>query len=176
MSKKRRMAFDEHVVAVNMAGRAEAADFPLQVLALLVAHDTAAEPASRYEAWERDRILATANLARAALAVLGPNPPHRFTRPDLDLVEVEESGTAEERLTVKQAQIHAMIGPDFMFVNGFACRRPADFYFDARTGPAKFPKKLITGRVAALANWAGRNGMDPHNLPALVAFHNCGVF
>lgn len=93
----------------------------------------------------------------------------------LDLKPSELPVINRNTLEYRQVRIRTLIGPDFMFLPGTATRQPSDFYFDARTGPAKFNKRFIEKAVRELANWAKAKGLS-EPLPESPDFHNCGLF
>jgi hypothetical protein len=93
---------------------------------------------------------------------------------------LEVTGSEEvppvNQLVDQQARLHAMIGPNFMFLPGFATEQPADFYIDDRCGRTAAPKRTVYAAVKELAAHAVVHGLDPHKLPPLPQFPSCGVW
>ena len=58
----------------------------------------------------------------------------------------------------------------------FAAEQPADFYIDDRVGRLPYRRKEILQAVEVLATLAQATGLDPHNMPKMPEFHNCGIW
>lgn len=54
--------------------------------------------------------------------------------------------------------------------------QPADAYIDIRVGKRPYPFRQIEKIRKTLIALAELKGYDPHNLPKMPSFHNCGIF
>lgn len=92
----------------------------------------------------------------------------------LDFDAVKQSGWSKESVTPMQVAVYVMCGGGFL--GRMAAEQPAYFYIDDRVGRLPYRKNEIEQAVKALAVIAEANGLDPHHLPEMPRFHNCGIF
>jgi hypothetical protein len=92
----------------------------------------------------------------------------------IDQKIVAKSGWKAESIPFMQVAIYVMVGGGFL--GRSAAEQPADFYLDERLKPGPYKDKEILQAVATLATLATANGLDPHHLPAMPNFHNCGIW
>jgi len=92
---------------------------------------------------------------------------------------LRERGQSPAELTAverQQAVVYARIGPDFGFLPRFATQQPADFYIDDRCGRTLYPRRAVYAAVEKLRDLAEQAGIDPHKVPSVPDFHNCGAW
>ena len=73
-----------------------------------------------------------------------------------------------------QVAVYVMCGGGFL--GRFAAEQPADFYIDGRVSGLPYGKRAIEQAVKTLATIAKAAGFDPHHMPQMGTFHNCGIF
>ena len=152
-----KLDFDK--VAENLRHRHDHGELAMETAVLRVVLETMMSIGSRYRKAEYDQ---AGEVYRLSLQVLSEKVPTSL--PELTPIMKQ------------QAKVFTMFGPQFGFVTNFAVTQPADFYFDSRTGSAKFPKREILKEVAKLVTMATEAGLDPHRLSGLPFFHNCGIW
>ena len=54
--------------------------------------------------------------------------------------------------------------------------QPADAYIDTRVGKCPYTRKQIENMRQCLIAMAEVHGLNPHSMPRMPDFHNCGVF
>lgn len=87
-----------------------------------------------------------------------------------------EGSTWQEQETLQALQVAVYVMCGGGFLGRFAAEQPADFYIDDRCGRLPYPNKAICQAVRVLEAQAKAQGLDPHNLPAMLSFHQAGVF
>lgn len=93
----------------------------------------------------------------------------------LDQEKVKEnSGFGKESIPFHQVAVYVMCGGGFL--GSFAAEQPADFYIDDRMGKLPYKKDEIYQAVRTLVTIAEKSGLDPHSMPRMNGFHNCGIF
>ena len=80
----------------------------------------------------------------------------------------------EESVKTLQIAVYVMCGGGFLGKS--ASEQPADFYIDSRVGKLPYGKREIIQAVETLTTLSKAAGFDPHNLPPMPSFHNCGIF
>ncbi len=95
-------------------------------------------------------------------------------RHKLDFERVKEYEFTEDNLAPLQVAVFVMCGGGM--VGRMAAEQPADFYIDSRVGALAYGKKDIYQAVEVLKVGAVKAGLNPHHLPRLPLFHNCGIF
>jgi len=95
----------------------------------------------------------------------------------IDIEAVKESDkfySANRPIGVLQTVVYVMTGGGFL--GRFAAEQPADFYIDDRVGRLPYRRKEIMQAVQVLAAIAEGRGLNPHKMPKMPDFHNCGIF
>lgn len=97
----------------------------------------------------------------------------------LDLTKVaefaEEYGyLSPENIGRQQIVVFVMLGGGMLGLS--AAEQPADFSIDGRVGRLPFTRKEICQAVSVLITLAIKAGLNPHKMPPMPKFHNCGVF
>ncbi len=92
----------------------------------------------------------------------------------LNQERVAESAWGMESIPAMQTAVYVMCGGGFL--GRFAAEQPMDFYIDDRVGVLPYSREEIYQAVETLKTIAMANGVDPHRLPAMPAFHNMGIF
>lgn len=96
---------------------------------------------------------------------------------DLDTVRQNIKHDIEHyRATVPLLQIAIFTMTGGGFLGSFAAEQPADFYIDTRYGGLPYARRKIYQAVEILKIIAEETGFDPHKLPPMPRFHNCGIF
>ena len=98
----------------------------------------------------------------------------------LDMEQVKEcyhalsSKRKVEEIKAHQVVVYTMCHGGLL--GKMAAEQPADFYIDTRVGKLPYPKREIEQAVETLSVLAENAGYDPHHLPSMPNFHNCGIF
>ena len=98
----------------------------------------------------------------------------------LDPEQVKERYTGWDRekmlaeLGALQVAVYVAAGGGM--IGRMYAEQPADAYVDSRAGGRPYPMKVLDNMVVVLASLAELLGLDPHALPDMPRFHNCGVF
>ena len=93
----------------------------------------------------------------------------------LDLDYIAQNGTATPE-TIRALQVAIYVACGGGLLGRLAAEQPADFYVDDRVGHLPYVKKEIMQAVSVLAALAGKVGFNPHNMPKMADFHNCGIW
>ncbi len=73
-------------------------------------------------------------------------------------------------------QVAAYVAAGGGLIGKMYAERPADAYRDIRAGRAPYGNRALENIRLTLCCMAEARGLDPHNLPSMPQFHNCGVF
>ena len=91
-----------------------------------------------------------------------------------EVVKSDEYYRESRPIGALQVAVYVMCGGGFL--GNFAAGQPADFYIDDRCGRLPYGRKAIMQAVAVLTASATARGLNPHHMPAMPEFHNCGIF
>lgn len=78
------------------------------------------------------------------------------------------------RVETLQTAIYVAVGGGL--IGRMYAHQPADAYIDTRTGRRPYKRSEIENMRRVLVITAEEKGLDPHHLPEMPAFHNCGLF
>ena len=96
----------------------------------------------------------------------------------IDIRNIQEEASAltytNTAIAAHQVAVYVMCGGGFL--GRFAAHQPADFYIDSRVARLPYGRRAIEQAVAVLAELAKKAGLNPHALPEVASFHNCGIF
>jgi hypothetical protein len=79
-----------------------------------------------------------------------------------------------QEMEALQVAVYTMIGGGW--IGQFAAHQPKDFYIDTRVSKRPYPVKAIYQAVKVLTAYAETLGLNPHDMPKMPNFHNCGIF
>ena len=97
------------------------------------------------------------------------------TKLDMDRVRASFKGKKRHwKIGTLQTVVYVAAGGGM--IGRMYAEQPADAYRDARAGRASYGAKDLENMRLMLVAMAEAYGLDPHNLPRVPDFHNCGVF
>lgn len=95
----------------------------------------------------------------------------------LDMDKVMESFRGKKRQwNIGTLQVVAYVAAGGGMIGRMYAEQPADAYRDIRAGKAPYRASDLENIRLTLVAMAEAYGLDPHNLPRIPDFHNCGVF
>ncbi len=95
----------------------------------------------------------------------------------LDMEQVRASFKGRRRRwKIGTLQVVAYVAAGGGMIGRMYAEQPADAYRDSRTGRAPYKARDLENIRQTLVAMAEAYGLDPHRLPRVPDFHNCGVF
>ena len=94
----------------------------------------------------------------------------------LNQEKVKECASYWDKESIKAHQVAVFVMCGGGFLGKMAAEQPADFYIDDRVSGLPFSKKKIYQAVETLTTLAKENKLNPHDMPQMSRFHNCGIF
>jgi len=78
------------------------------------------------------------------------------------------------RISTLQTAIYVAAGGGM--IGRLYAEQPADAYVDTRAGRRPYPLRDLENMRRVLVAMAEVKGLNPHHLPPMPDFHNCGTF
>lgn len=95
----------------------------------------------------------------------------------LDMGQVKQSFKGRKKQwNIGTLQVVAYVAAGGGMIGHMYAQQPADAYRDTRAGKAPYCSSDLENIRLTLVAMAEEYGLDPHNLPRMPDFHNCGVF
>jgi len=94
---------------------------------------------------------------------------------DMDMVTASFKGK-KTQWRIETLQVVAYVAAGGGMIGRMYAEQPADAYRDIRAGKAPYSANDLENIRQTLVAMAEAYGLDPHNLPCIPHFHNCGVF
>ena len=95
----------------------------------------------------------------------------------LDMNQLRESFKGnEDKWSIGTLQVVAYIAAGGGMIGRMYAEQPADAYRDIRAGKGPYNNKDMEKIRLTLVAMAEAYGLNPHHLPCMPDFHNCGIF